>query len=111
MSFPSKRELLVQVAPRYREAGNQEKATILDQFVAATGYAREVRHSRAPPAHASGQQGDQTTSRAPLCHRGAGSSAGALGIVIAVQGGNLRLEGHRPKSGGARRPDRAPLLR
>jgi hypothetical protein len=41
MSFPSKRELLAQVAPRYREAGNQEKTTILDQFVAATGYARK----------------------------------------------------------------------
>jgi hypothetical protein len=41
MSFASKRELLVQVAPRYREAGTLEKTTILDQFVAATGYARK----------------------------------------------------------------------
>jgi hypothetical protein len=41
MSFASKRELLAQVAPRYREAVHQEKSTILDQFVAATGYARK----------------------------------------------------------------------
>jgi hypothetical protein len=41
MSFASKRELLVQVAPRYRKVGNPEKTVILDQFVAATGYARK----------------------------------------------------------------------
>ena len=41
MSFQSKRELLIQVAPRYREARGQEKTVILDQFVSATGYARK----------------------------------------------------------------------
>lgn len=41
MSFRSKRELLVQVAPRYREADSSEKRVILDQFVAATGYVRK----------------------------------------------------------------------
>jgi hypothetical protein len=41
MSFRSKRELLVQVAPRYREAGRQQKSVILDEFVASTGYARK----------------------------------------------------------------------
>ena len=41
MSFASKCELLAQVAPRYREVGHQEKTAILDQFVAATGYARK----------------------------------------------------------------------
>jgi hypothetical protein len=41
MSFRAKRELLVQVAPRYREAGHRRRSTILDEFVAATGYARK----------------------------------------------------------------------
>jgi hypothetical protein len=41
MSFPAKRELLVQVTPRYREADHREKTVILDQFVAATGYVRK----------------------------------------------------------------------
>jgi len=41
MSFPAKRELLVQVAPRYREADTSKKTIILDQFVAVTGYARK----------------------------------------------------------------------
>ena len=41
MSFPAKRELLVQVVPWYREADNREKTVILDQFVAVTGYARK----------------------------------------------------------------------
>lgn len=41
MSFQAKRELLVQVAPRYREAGHKYKCIILDEFVATTGYARK----------------------------------------------------------------------
>lgn len=41
MSFRSKRELLVQVAPRYREASHAQKSVILDEFVAATGYQRK----------------------------------------------------------------------
>lgn len=41
MSFQSKRELLAQVAPRYREASEREKTISLDEFVAATGYARK----------------------------------------------------------------------
>jgi hypothetical protein len=41
MSVRSKRELLAQVAGRYREAGPAQKRTILDEFVAATGYARK----------------------------------------------------------------------
>ena len=41
MSFQAKRELLVQVAPRYREAHHGHKCIILDEFVAATGYARK----------------------------------------------------------------------
>ncbi len=41
MSFMSKRELLVQVAPRYREASYKERSVILDEFVASTGYARK----------------------------------------------------------------------
>src|SRR6266496_84476 len=41
MSFRSKRELLAQVAPRYQRAGHTQKSVILDEFVAATGYARK----------------------------------------------------------------------
>jgi hypothetical protein len=41
MSFPAKRELLVQVAPCYRETDHREKTIILEEFVAATGYARK----------------------------------------------------------------------
>jgi hypothetical protein len=40
MSFRAKRELLVQVAPRYREATHAQKSVVLDEFLAATGYAR-----------------------------------------------------------------------
>ena len=41
MRFQAKRELLAQVAPRYRDAPAAQKSVILDEFVAATGYARK----------------------------------------------------------------------
>jgi hypothetical protein len=41
MSLQAKRELLARVAPRYREVDHKRKRTILDEFVAATGYARK----------------------------------------------------------------------
>jgi hypothetical protein len=41
MSFQAKRELLVQVAGRYRDATDRQKSPILDEFVAVTGYARK----------------------------------------------------------------------
>ncbi len=41
MSFQAKRELLAQTGPRYRAAPSQQKRAILDEFVAATGYARK----------------------------------------------------------------------
>ncbi len=41
MSVQAKRELLAQTAPRYRAAPPQHKHAILDEFVAATGYARK----------------------------------------------------------------------
>ena len=41
MSVEAKRELLFQVAPRYREAAHKEKSIILSEFLAATGYARK----------------------------------------------------------------------
>src|SRR5579859_4386853 len=40
MSFRAKRELLVQVAPRYRAARRGQRSVILDEFVAVTGYDR-----------------------------------------------------------------------
>ena len=40
MGYQAKRELLLQIAPRYREASSALKELILDEFVAATGYAR-----------------------------------------------------------------------
>jgi len=50
MSFEAKRELLVQVAPRYQEATHEQKSNVLDEFVAATGYARKyaIRLLRSP---------------------------------------------------------------
>jgi hypothetical protein len=41
MSFRSKQELLQQTAPRYQEATELQKVGILNEFVAATGYARK----------------------------------------------------------------------
>ena len=41
MSYRAKKELLLQIAPRYREASSTLKTVILDEFVAATGYARK----------------------------------------------------------------------
>jgi hypothetical protein len=41
MSFRSKQELLQQTAPRYQEATELQKVAILNEFVAATGYARK----------------------------------------------------------------------
>ncbi len=41
LSFQAKRELLAQTAPRYREASHAQKSIILDEFIAATGYARK----------------------------------------------------------------------
>src|SRR6266566_626213 len=41
LSYRAKRDLLLQIAPRYREASSALKEAILDAFVAATGYARK----------------------------------------------------------------------
>lgn len=41
MSFRAKRELLAQVAPRYREATTAQKTIILNEFLAVTGYDRK----------------------------------------------------------------------
>jgi hypothetical protein len=41
MSFRAKRELLVQVAPRYLAARHGQRSVILDEFVAVTGYERK----------------------------------------------------------------------
>jgi hypothetical protein len=41
MSFGAKRELLLQISARYRDASHQQKSIILDEFIAATGYARK----------------------------------------------------------------------
>ena len=41
MSFRGKRELLVQVAPRYSSARHGQRSAILDEFVAVTGYERK----------------------------------------------------------------------
>jgi hypothetical protein len=51
MSYRSKRELLAQVAPRYQQASHVQKSVILDEFVAATGYARKyaIRLLTRPP--------------------------------------------------------------
>ena len=41
MSFKSRRELLVQLIPRYREASPKLKNILLNEFVASTGYSRK----------------------------------------------------------------------
>ena len=41
MSHQAKKELLIQIIPRYREASRNEKTAILDAYVAATGYDRK----------------------------------------------------------------------
>lgn len=41
MSYRAKKELLTQIAPRYQEASAHLKAIILEEFIAATGYARK----------------------------------------------------------------------
>src|SRR3982074_885485 len=48
MSFRAKRELLVQVAPRYRAARHGERSAILDEFIGVTRYHRKEEIS-APP--------------------------------------------------------------
>ena len=52
MSFPAKRELLAQTAGRYPAANHAQKSTILDEFIAATGYSRKyaIRLLRQPVA-------------------------------------------------------------
>ncbi len=41
MSFPAKRELLIQIAPRYAEASSAQKGIILGEFIQVTGYSRK----------------------------------------------------------------------
>jgi len=41
MSYRAKRELVLQIAPRYREASSTLKTVILNEFVAATDCARK----------------------------------------------------------------------
>ncbi len=42
MSQRSKRELLEEIRPRYLKAKKPKKKTMLDEFVAATGYHRNM---------------------------------------------------------------------
>jgi hypothetical protein len=55
MSVLAKRELLVQVAPRYVEGCRHQRRIILDEFVAATGYERKyaIRLLNSPVLHRS----------------------------------------------------------
>ncbi len=46
MSLRCKRELLVQVAPRYSSARHGQRSVILDEFVAVTGYERNTPSAR-----------------------------------------------------------------
>jgi len=41
MSFKARRELLIQIIPRYLEASHKQKKSILDEFVLSTGYSRK----------------------------------------------------------------------
>jgi hypothetical protein len=41
MSFLAKRELLIQIAPRYAEVSPAQKGIILGEFIQVTGYTRK----------------------------------------------------------------------
>jgi hypothetical protein len=41
LSFAAKRELLLQTATRYQSVAHTQKSIVLDEFIAATGYARK----------------------------------------------------------------------
>ena len=41
MSFSAKRELLIQITPRYAEASPAQKGIILGEFIQVTGYSRK----------------------------------------------------------------------
>ena len=73
MSFRAKRELLLQVSPRYQEASHQQKSIILDEFVAATGYARKYAiRLLAQPVTTAGRRDHAATgtrATAPPCRR------------------------------------------
>jgi hypothetical protein len=45
LSYQARREVLQQVAPQYREASSSQKRTLLDAFVATTGYHRTYARS------------------------------------------------------------------
>ena len=47
LSYQARRALLQQTAPHYREASPSQKRTLLDAFVAATGYERFFEEVRA----------------------------------------------------------------
>ena len=114
MSFPAKRELLAQIAPRYRAASHAQKSVILDEFVAATGYARKyaIRLLTGPPPAAAAITRPRAAALRPGGAGGAPESPGggqrhlrqAAGPVPARAGagaGAARPPGaHR---GGARR--------
>jgi hypothetical protein len=107
MSFQAKRELLAQTAARYQAAAHVQKTSILDEFVAATGYTRKyaIRMLRHPPPVIAAITRPRVTLRAG----GAGGLAGGVG------GGERHLQqapgalpaGTRPRAGTPRssRPD------
>ena len=41
MSFQARREVLQQMAPQYRHAPLSQKRTLLESFIATTGYVRK----------------------------------------------------------------------
>jgi hypothetical protein len=41
LSYQARRELLQQTVPQYREASPSQKRTLLDAFIATTGYVRK----------------------------------------------------------------------
>jgi len=74
LSYRSKKELLLQIAPRYREASPALKTVILDEFVAATGYVRKYAIS-APESSCRTQTVDRASTATLLWTRGTASIA------------------------------------
>jgi hypothetical protein len=71
MSVLAKRELLVEVAPRYVEGCRHQRQVILDEFVAATGYERKyaIRLLNGPVRPPSWSNVGVRRAMAPQCRR------------------------------------------
>ena len=85
MSFRTKRELAVRIAPRYREVSRKEKTAILDEFIAATGYSRKyaLRLMANPPIVADAIRRPRSRSYGPEVQDALATAWGAANFICA----------------------------